>query len=108
VAATINPPAIVRPTSKIKGIKAAIEKTIEKSTAARLKNEFTWQWTNGNANANKFREEVFTPGQGIKVYGFVQEDSPIIQLIHGIGRFFALLSTYLLCKITTRESKRFN
>jgi hypothetical protein len=79
---------LVRPTNEIKGISAAIKKTIKKSTAARLKNEFSWQWTNGNANANKFREEVLTPGQGIKVYAFVQEDLPIIQLIHGIGRFF--------------------
>jgi hypothetical protein len=61
---------------------------LERATAQRTKNEFKWQWTDGNISAKKFKEEALSTGQGIKLYGFVQEDSPIIQTIHGLGKFF--------------------
>jgi hypothetical protein len=71
-----------------KGVMAAIEKAIGRSTVARIKNEFNWQWIGGSNDSKKFKEEALVLGQGIKVYGFVQDDSPIIQTVHGIGRFF--------------------
>jgi hypothetical protein len=84
-----SPGAPTRALEELKGVQAAIEeKVIERSTAARVKNELKWQWSRGAANYSKFKEEALTPGQGIKVYGFVQEDSPVIQVIHGLGRFF--------------------
>jgi hypothetical protein len=83
-----SPGAPTRVQEEFKGVQAAIEKVIERCTAARVKKELKWQWSGGAANYSKFKEEALTPGQGIKVYGFVQEDSPVIQVIHGLGRFF--------------------
>jgi hypothetical protein len=83
-----QPTAPIRETGEIKGVLHAIDKVTNRSTAQRLKNEFKWQWTSGTNNTKKFKEEALTPGQGIKIYGFVQEDSPVIQFIHGLGRFF--------------------
>jgi hypothetical protein len=45
----------------------AIERVIARSTAARIKNEFKWQWIGGSNESKKFKEEALTPGQGIKV-----------------------------------------
>jgi hypothetical protein len=83
-----SPGAPTRAQEEFKGVQAAIEKVIERCTVARVKKELKWQWSGGAANYSKFKEEALTPGQGIKVYGFVQEDSPVIQVIHGLGRFF--------------------
>jgi hypothetical protein len=80
--------AMTKAQEELQGVPAAIEKVIECSTAARVKNKFKWQWAGGSNNSSKFKEEALTPGQGIKVYGFVQEDSPVIQTIHGLERFF--------------------
>jgi hypothetical protein len=75
-------------TTEQKGVTAAIERVIARSTVACIKNEFKWQWIGGSNESKKFKEEALTPGQGIKVYGFVREDSPIFQTVHGVGRFF--------------------
>jgi hypothetical protein len=83
-----SPGAATRAQEELKGVQAAIDKLVERSTAARVKNELKWQWSGGATNYTKFEEEALTPGQGIKVYGFVQEDLPVIQVIHGLGRFF--------------------
>jgi hypothetical protein len=50
-----------------KGVTVAIERVIARSTAARIKNEFKWQWIGGSNESKKFKEEALTPGQGIKV-----------------------------------------
>jgi hypothetical protein len=86
--AVTQPTAPIRETGEVKGVLHAIDKVTNRSTPQRLKNEFKWQWTSGTNNTKKFKEEALTPGQGIKLYGFVQEDSPTIQVIHGLGRFF--------------------
>jgi hypothetical protein len=83
-----EPTAPIRTNGETKGVISAIDKVLERATAQRTKNEFKWQWTDGNVSAKKLKEEALSPGQGIKLYGFVQEDSPIIQTIHGLGKFF--------------------
>jgi hypothetical protein len=74
-----QPTAPIRETGETKGVLHAIDKVSNRSTPQRLK---------GTNNTKKFKEEALTHGQGIKIYGFVQEDLSIIQFIHGLGRFF--------------------
>jgi hypothetical protein len=53
-----SPRAPTRAQEELKGVQAAIEKVIERSTAARVKNELKWQWSRGAANYSKFKEEA--------------------------------------------------
>jgi hypothetical protein len=82
------PAAPAREQVKFSGVKEAVERVVARTTAARNKHEFKWQWNKGSANANKFKDEAVTPGRDIKVFGFVQADAPIIQTVHGLGKFF--------------------
>jgi hypothetical protein len=82
------PAAPARKQVKLSGVKEAVERVVARTTAARNKHEFKWQWNEGSANTNKFKDEAVTPGRDIKVFGFVLADSPTIQTVHGLGKFF--------------------
>jgi hypothetical protein len=68
---------------------AALEKEIEKSKANpdRYKKEFAWQKDYGQGRVADFKLDVLSPQFGIRAFGVVQKGSPIIKVVHCIGKF---------------------
>jgi hypothetical protein len=74
---------------KLGTVLAALEKEMEKSKANpdRHKKEFTWQKDYGQGRMADFKLDVLSPQFGILAFGVVQKSSPIIKVVHCIGKF---------------------
>jgi hypothetical protein len=58
-----------------------------KANPERHKKEFTWQKDYGQGRVADFKLDVLSPQFGIRAFGVVQKGSPIIKVVHCIGKF---------------------
>ena len=53
-----------------------------------MKDECKWQWGLSD-RLDQFKLEAMTPLHSVRLYGFVQEGSPYIHVLHGLGQIFS-------------------
>lgn len=69
-------------------VQNAITRSITTKTAEEKKKEFTWQNGYGAKDKDKFKEELLAYSPDIKVCAFVQKDSTIVKVVHGLCKYF--------------------
>jgi hypothetical protein len=83
-------------------IQAAIERSIAAQSAVEQKKAFIWQKELGAKDKDKFKEELLAYSPDVKACAFVQKDSVVIKVVHGLCKYFGNAAREYVGKVIGR------